>query len=227
MCEDRATLTGTCYPTPAEIDPARESLMTIVRGQFAFVGEVPTIAVPEESRKGSTNSTTHAMPGLVHAGVHHRIDGEGVVIYESRAGGDEEAVAYRRALEGHLEKQRWYRPVGRWENQGGIRRVAFMRTFRVLPTAGAKDTVVKKLSELVDLVIGQVPTLKLAIIHEGLDTPEEVMLYEEWDSTKAGFLGDEAPKPYRAAYRKETAHLIADRGDLEWLSPIRIYEGAG
>ena len=24
--------------------------------------------------------------------------------------------------------------------------------------------------------------------------------------------------------REETAHLIAERGDLEWLSPIRIYE---
>ena len=32
------------------------------------------------------------------------------------------------------------------------------------------------------------------------------------------------PKPYRAAYREETAHLIAERGDLEWLSPVRIYE---
>jgi hypothetical protein len=43
--------------------------------------------------------------------------------------------------------------------------------------------------------------------------------------TKAGFLANEAPKPYRTAYREETAHMIADRGDLEWLLPIRIYEG--
>ena len=50
------------------------------------------------------------------------------------------------------------------------------------------------------------------------------MLYEEWDDTKEGFLAHEAPKPYRTAYRDETAHLIAERGDLEWFSPIRIYE---
>ena len=50
------------------------------------------------------------------------------------------------------------------------------------------------------------------------------MLYEEWDDTKAGFLAHEAPKPYRTAYREETAHMIADSGDLEWLLPIRIYQ---
>ena len=68
------------------------------------------------------------------------------------------------------------------------------------------------------------PRLKLAIVHQGLDNPEEIMLYEEWDDRKAGFLAHEATKPYRAAYRDETAHLVADRGDLEWLSPVRIYE---
>jgi hypothetical protein len=47
---------------------------------------------------------------------------------------------------------------------------------------------------------------------------------KEWDGTKDDFITREAPKPYRTAYREETAHLIADRGDLEWLSPIRIYE---
>ncbi len=164
------------------------------------------------------------MPGLIHACIHRKIDSEGIVIYEARAGNDDDVRTYRRALEGHLVKQRWYRPFGRWANPGGVRRVAFMRTFRVVSEAGAKETVVSKLSDLVALVIGRVPELKLAILHEGIDHPEEIMLYEEWDGTKEGFLADEAPKPYRAAYREETANLIADRGDLEWLSPIRIYE---
>jgi nucleoside-diphosphate-sugar epimerase len=81
-----------------------------------------------------------------------------------------------------------------------------------------------KLANLVELVVGQVPALKLAVIHEGLDRSEEIMLYEEWDDTKAGFLAHEAPKPYRTVYREETAHMIADSGDLEWLLPIRIYQ---
>jgi quinol monooxygenase YgiN len=161
---------------------------------------------------------------LVHASIHRRIDGEGIVIYEARIGGTDEARTYRRALEGHLEKQRWYRPFGRWENHGGVRRVAFIRTFRVISAAGAKDTVAEKLAKLVELVVGQVPELKLAILHEGLDQLEEIMLYEEWDNTKAGFLANEAPKPYRAAYVQETAHFVAERGELEWLSPVRIYE---
>jgi hypothetical protein len=198
--------------------------MAIVHGQFAFVGEVPMTTGSHGTSRGLVDSTTRAMPGLVHAGIHRSIDGEGIVIYEARTGGDDDARTYRRALEGHLEKQRWYRPFGRWVNPGGARRVAFMRTFRVVSEAGAKETVATKLSNLVALVVGQVPELKLAILHEGLDRPDEIMLYEEWDNTKQGFLADEAPKPYRTAYREETAHLIADRGDLEWLSPIRIYE---
>jgi quinol monooxygenase YgiN len=196
--------------------------MAIVQGQFAFVGEVARTPPLHTSVQGFVETTTFAEPGLVHAGIHHRSDGQEIVIYEARIGGAADAQTYRRALEGHLERQRWYRPVGRWTNQGGVRRVAFMRTFRVI--SGAKDTVVDKLANLVQLVVGQVPALKLAILHEGLDQPEEIMLYEEWDETKAGFLADEAPKPYRTAYREETAHMIAERGDLEWLSPIRIYE---
>jgi len=198
--------------------------MTIVQGQFAFVGEVPMIAERKRTSQGMVNSTTRAMPGLVHAGIHRRIDDEGIVIYEARTGTDDDALRYRQTLEGHLVKQRWYRPFGHWVHPGGVRRVAFMRSFRVISEAGAKQTVALKLSDLVTLVIGRVPELKLAILHEGLDRPEEIMLYEEWDGTKEGFLTDEAPKPYRAAYREETTHLIADRGDLEWLLPIRIYE---
>jgi quinol monooxygenase YgiN len=209
---------------PAQAAQAtRERVMSIAQGQFAFVGEIPLTAGREEATKGFVDATTRAEPGLVHASIHRRIDGEGIVIYEARIGGTDEALTYRRALHGHLEKQRWYRPFGRWANQGGVRRVAFMRIFRVISEAGAKDTVVEKLTNLVELVVGQVPELKLAILHEGLDQPNEIMLYEEWDSTKAGFVANEAPKPYRAAYRQETAHLVAEGGELDWLSPIRIY----
>jgi hypothetical protein len=203
---------------------ARESAMSPVQGQFAFVAEVPPIAETEDATKGFVDATTYAIPGLVHAGIHRRIDGTAIVIYEARIGGADEARTYRRALQGHLEKMHWYRPFARWANNGGVRRVVFMRNFRVISEAGAKDTVVKKLANLVELVIGQVPELKLAILHEGLDHPEEIMLYEEWDGTKAWFLANEATKPYRAAYRDETAHLVAERGDLDWLAPIRIYE---
>jgi hypothetical protein len=198
--------------------------MAIVQEQFAFVGDVLGAPPPETSAQGLIDATTRGVPGLVHAGIHHRIDGQGIVIYEAHIGGADAGRTYRRALQSHLEKQRWYRVIGRWVNRGGVRRVTFMRTFRVISAAGAKDTVVEKLANLVELVVRQVPELKLAILHEGLDLPEEIMLYEEWDATKTKFLAEEAPKPYRAAYRDETAHLIAERGDLEWLSPIRIYE---
>jgi hypothetical protein len=198
--------------------------MGIVQEQFAFVGDVPGSAPPEANVQGFVEASTRGNPSLSHAGIHQRIDGQGIVIYEVHVGGAEAARTYRRALEGHLERQRWYRVVGRWVNQGGVRRVAFMRTFRVISSAGAKDTVVEKLTYLVELVVRQVPALKLAILHEGVDQPEEIMLYEEWDLTKTKFLSEEAPKPYRKAYLDETGRLIAERGDLEWLSPIRIYE---
>ena len=197
--------------------------MTSAQEQHAFVGEIQT-AGPMDLPQGLSDTTTRAVPGLIHASIHRRIDGEGIVIYEARTGSPGSTATYRRSLQGHLEKLRWYRPVGRWMNPGGVRRVAFMRTFRVVPDAGAKDKVVAKLANLVELVVGQVAALKLAILHEGLDRPLEIMLYEEWDDTKEGFLANEAPKSYRTAYRDETADLVAERGDLEWLSPIRIYE---
>jgi hypothetical protein len=65
--------------------------------------------------------------------------------------------------------------------------MAFMRTSRVISDAGAKDTVVAKLANLAELVVGHVPELKLAILHEGLDRPEEIMLHEEWDGTRRSF----------------------------------------
>jgi hypothetical protein len=192
-----------------------------ISGQFAFVAEILATAGPEDSVVAEPAS--RAAPGLAHAAIHRRIGSEGIVIYEARTGGLDEARMYRRKLQG-LDKLRWYRPIARWVNPVGARRVGWIRTFRVTSAAGAKDMVVAKLGKLVEFVIGQVPELKLAILHEGLDRSEEIMLYEEWDGTKAVFLAHEAPKSYRTAYREETAHLVADRGDLEWLLPIRIYE---
>lgn len=202
--------------------PGRAS-MTNLQGQFAFVGEISQLAEAERVPQDFVDATTRAVPGLIHAATHRRSDSEGIVIYEVRQGEVDDALTYRSKLAGHLKNQRWYRPFGRWMNPGGVRRVVFMRTFRVIPETGAKDTVAKKLANLVELVAGQVPELKLAILHEGLDQPDEIMLYEEWDGTKAWFLANEAPKPYRGAYREETAHLIAERGELEWFSPVRIY----
>ena len=198
--------------------------MTTVERQFAFVGEIPLTATAIDRPQAFIDTTTRAVPGLVHASINRRIDGQGITIYEARTDGPGDASRYRRTLEGHLENLRLYRPVRRWVNPGGVRRVVFMRTFSVIPEAGAKETVLAKLGDLVELVVKQVPALKLAILHEGLQLPLEIMLYEEWDDTKEGFLTHEAPKPYRAAYREETAHLIAEGGELEWFSPVRIYD---
>ena len=209
---------GPIYATAGSqysIDELKNIASTLgLNGNIGFTGYV-----------SEPGAAMRALDVVVHASIHRRIDGEGIVIYEARIGEPDDAASYRRALQEHLEKLRWYRAIGRWMNPGGVRRVAFMRTFRVVPDAGAKDKVVAKLANLVELVVGQVAALKLAILHEGLDRPLEIMLYEEWDDTKEGFLANEAPKSYRTAYRDETADLVAERGDLEWLSPIRIYQG--
>ena len=194
-----------------------------ISGEFAFVAEISQGAKSENSAEELAEPANRAVPGLVHGALHRKMGSEGIVIYEARIGGPENARRYRGAVQ-DLGKSQWYLPIARWVNPTGARRVAWMRTFQVISAAGAKDTIVTKLANLVELVIGEVADLKLAILHEALDRPEELMLYEEWDGTKAAFLTHEAPKPYRTAYREETAHLIAERGDLVWLSPIRIYE---
>jgi hypothetical protein len=60
--------------------------MTSVQEQFAFVGEIQTAGAMDPPQ-GFIDTTTRAVPGLIHASIHRRIDGEGIVIYEARTGG--------------------------------------------------------------------------------------------------------------------------------------------
>ena len=127
--------------------------MAIVQGQFAFVGDIPQNAPGESVAHGFLENTTQATRGLVHAAIHHRIDGQGLLLYQARIGDAEDVRIYRRSLEGHFERQRWFRPVRRFINQGSVRRSAFIRTFRVVRDTGAKDIVLNKLINLVELAL--------------------------------------------------------------------------
>ena len=76
--------------------------MAIVQGQFAFVGDIPQKAPAESVAHGFVETTTQATRGLVHAAIHHRIDDQGLLVYEASIGDAEDVRIYRRSLEGHL-----------------------------------------------------------------------------------------------------------------------------
>ena len=108
-----------------------------ISGEFAFVAEIPPTAGPEDSAEELDEPANRAVPGLVHGAIHRRIGSEGIVIYEARIGGPEDARIYRRALQ-DLGKSHWYRPIARWVKPTGARRVAWMRTFHVISAGGLK-----------------------------------------------------------------------------------------
>jgi hypothetical protein len=53
--------------------------MALVQGQFAFVGEI-LLTTGAEAPRDFVDLTNRALPGLLHVGIDHSNDGEGIVI---------------------------------------------------------------------------------------------------------------------------------------------------
>ncbi len=58
------------------------------------------------------------------------------------------------------------------------------------------------------------------IVHDDIDRPGELVLYEIWSGTRARWEREEPPKPYRAAYEALVPEFL-ERRDITWLTPIR------
>ena len=69
---------------------------------------------------------------------------------------------------------------------------------------------IAKLANLVGLVVGEVPALKLAILHEGLEQPLDIMLHEDGMTRRRGF--------WRTKRRNPIGPLIVTRRHISSLS---------
>jgi quinol monooxygenase YgiN len=58
-----------------------------------------------------------------------------------------------------------------------------------------------------------------AIVHDNVDRPEEVVVYETWRGTRESWLKEEFGRPYRKSYEKAMSELIDSR-TVDWLKPI-------
>jgi quinol monooxygenase YgiN len=88
------------------------------------------------------------------------------------------------------------------------------------PGREAREAVLKELYKLIEIVIRTQPALKTSVVHESLDHPDKIMLYEEWSCSKEQIIAEELPKSYRASFRKLTDPHFVSKQDLEWLRPM-------
>ena len=63
------------------------------------------------------------------------------------------------------------------------------------------------------------PSFVRSVVHENVENPDEVVVYETWKGTRESWLAEEYPRPYRKPYEDSLAELVADRS-VAWLSPI-------
>jgi quinol monooxygenase YgiN len=64
------------------------------------------------------------------------------------------------------------------------------------------------------------PAFVNTIVHDVLDAPDDIVLYEIWRGSRERWLGEELNRPYRAEYEAGLPALIEQR-IVEWLQPAR------
>jgi len=66
---------------------------------------------------------------------------------------------------------------------------------------------------LVDLfhAISEEPTFISAVLHEGIQQPNDILVYETWDETVENFLTVQMTKPYRIPYEEALTKLKVTR----------------
>ena len=90
--------------------------------------------------------------------------------------------------------------------------------FRLQPGSGHKEVFKQHLLTLFNILATE-PAFVSAILHENLDRPEEILIYEIWHEGREEFLRTEMTKPYREPFEQLLAEFGIDRR-VDWLTPI-------
>jgi quinol monooxygenase YgiN len=83
---------------------------------------------------------------------------------------------------------------------------------------GKKEAFRESLFSLIQVMSSE-PTFVNAIVHDDIDNPNDLIIYELWQGTKESWLAEELPKPYRKEYEEKLAELLEDR-IISYLEPI-------
>ena len=219
-------------PTPLTPDANLE--------QVVFVKRADTLSIPQIFQFVDATSLTE--PGFSSAFIYRQVSNpSSYLIYETRAGTRDaflrnveqydlrdvllldRNVARDSLSEALRSSVDWYSPIARWQNRPDTSKrheTSFMRVMRLKPGAEARDAVLKELFKLNEVALRFQPALMTSVVHENLDNPDSLMLYEEWNWPKERIIAEELPKSHRAAFRKVTDPYLAYRQDLEWLKPM-------
>lgn len=82
---------------------------------------------------------------------------------------------------------------------------------------GAKEDILPGIYEIIDRM-SQEPAFVHTALHEDLDNPDVLVLYETWKGTKESFMREQLTKDYRREYENNVSTRMFSR-DFLWLSP--------
>jgi quinol monooxygenase YgiN len=229
MCDTSADVTDS---TPQE--PAASM------GQVVFVKKADTLSIPQIFK--FVDSTAIVDAGFQSAFIYRQVSNPSMYsVYETRTGTREaflrnieqadlrDVLMLRRNVE-HASLRDllnssvdWYNPIARRENRPDSSRrheTSLIRVMQLKPGREAREDVLKELYKLIEVVLRTQPALKTSVVHESVDNPDKIMLYEEWNCSKEKIIGEELPKSYRTSFRKLTDPHFVSKRDLEWLTPL-------
>ncbi len=90
---------------------------------------------------------------------------------------------------------------------------------RFVPKPGMYDAFRAHLYRLAETMAGEAHFVN-TIVHDDIDRPGELVLYEIWSGTRERWEREEPPKAYRAAYEARVPEFL-ERRDITWLTPVR------
>jgi quinol monooxygenase YgiN len=209
-------------------------------GQVVFVKKADTLSIPQIFEFVDSTSVTE--PGFQSAFIFRHISNpSSYSVYETRTGTreaflrDVEQYDLRDVLmlDRNVQRDRlsdvlrssidWYKSLARWQNRLDTSKrheTSCFRVMRLKPGEEARETVLKELYKHIEVALRYQPALMTSVVHENLDHPGTIMLYEEWNWLKEQIIAEELPKSYRTAFRKLTDPYLLSRRDLEWLKPM-------
>lgn len=92
-----------------------------------------------------------------------------------------------------------------------------------LPSRAEKREEMRRmLFEVLD-AMAEEPDFVCAWLHEQLDHPDTLVVYETWACTREQFIAHHLSKPYRQAYEAALPTLLSADRRIDFLKPIRDY----
>ena len=89
---------------------------------------------------------------------------------------------------------------------------------RIALKPGKKPEFLEKLHSVVGVMKKEISFIN-SVVHENVENPDEVVVYETWKGTRETWLAEEYPRPYRKPYEDSLADLVVDRS-VSWLKPM-------